>query len=215
MNTTAVNINELSADQLRSLLAQKEVEEATNKRAKRKHYEDLRDETVLNIICGANGLKEALKSFKTKVFEDLETMYKLLQEHSERHADGKGNFTLETTDRLMKVQFKRQDVTRFDERATQADKFFLDFLTEEFSEDDPKSKALVRLLERKKGQPDKDNVLKILKMKDDFPNENLQKSANLYKESIVFAGTKYYVQFFVRQDEGDEWQSIVLDFARI
>lgn len=215
METTAINPKELTSSQLRELLAETEAAEANDRVEKRKNYEALRNDTVFNLINKANTLKDALKDFKTAAFADMEAMYKLLQEHSSRHADGKGNFTLESTDKLMKIMFKRYETTKFDERATQADKYFLDFLTEEFAENDPKSKAFRRLLERKKGQPDKDNVLIILSLKDDFHNSNLDKAAQLYQESITDAGTKYYVQFFVRLHEGDEWQAIVLDFARI
>lgn len=215
METATINTKGLTSAQLRELLAQTEAAEADERTQKRKDYEALRDDTVFNMINGANAIKTVLKDFKTSVFDDLEAMYKLLQEHSSRHADGKGSFTIETTDRLMKVQFKRQETTKFDERATQAEKHILDFLTTEFSDGDPKSKMLRKLLERKKGKVDKDNVLLLVGMADDFNNEHWNKGIALYKESIVPDATKYYAQFFVRLHEGDEWQAIVLDFARI
>lgn len=210
-----VNINELSTAELEALIEQRKRKDLEIKNKKREDYQKLREEVVSNMIQEASGLSNQLKNFKTKVFSQLETMYSLLQEHSDRHADGKGNFTLETEDRLMQVAFRRQDNTRFDERATQAEKHILDFLTSQFGDNAPTSKLIRKLLERKKGQLEKDEVLKLISMKDDFDNENWRKGIDLLQESIVPGDTKFYAQFKIKLEEGAEWLPILLDFARL
>lgn len=212
---TMVNINELSTAELEALIEQRKRKDLEIKNKKREDYQKLREEVVSNMIQEASGLSNQLKNFKTKVFSQLETMYSLLQEHSDRHADGKGNFTLETEDRLMQVAFRRQDNTRFDERATQAEKHILDFLTSQFGDNAPTSKLIRKLLERKKGQLEKDEVLKLISMKDDFDNENWRKGIDLLQESIVPGDTKFYAQFKIKLEEGAEWLPILLDFARL
>lgn len=145
------SINELSTAELKELLAKKEAAEANERQQKRKDYEVLRDDTVGKLVAAAMQFHIGLKAFKNETWNELGTIYKLLQEHSSRHTDGKGNFSLENSQGTMKVTFKRQDNTRFDERATQAEKHIIDFLTEEFGNlSDPKAKALRKLLERKK-----------------------------------------------------------------
>lgn len=213
--TGTINLENLSAEQLRQLAAEKESEEKQDRLEKRKSYEALRDQTVTEMVSVANALKESLVIFKTKVFSDLETMYKLLQEHSSRHSEGKGSFTLETADNTMKVTFRRQDNTRFDERATQAEQHILDFLTTQFGDNEPTSKLVRKLLERRKGQLDKDQVLNLISMKDDFDNENWRKGIELLQESIVPGNTKYYAQFFVKLDGSEDWTPIVMDFAKL
>lgn len=212
---TMVNINELSTAELEALIEQRKRKDLEIKNKKREDYQKLREEVVSNMIQEASGLSNQLKNFKTKVFSQLETMYSLLQEHSDRHADGKGNFTLETEDRLMQVAFRRQDNTRFDERATQAEKHILDFLTSQFGDNAPTSKLIRKLLERKKGQLEKDEVLKLISMKDDFDNENWRKGIDLLQESIVPGDTRFYAQFKIKLEEGAEWMPILLDFARL
>lgn len=213
--TTKTLLPEISTEQLEALLAERKQQEATDKKQKRHAYEDLRNATVVSMINEASAFSNSLKVFKSKVFSDLEVMYKLLQEHSDRHADGKGNFTLETSDRLMQVAFRRQDNTRFDERATQAEKHILDFLTTQFGDSAPTSKLVRKLLERKKGQLEKDEVLRLISMKDDFDNENWKKGIELLQESIVPGDTRYYVQFKIKLSDGAEWTPILLDFAKL
>jgi len=220
MNTATLSkpANELSAAELKALLADRESEEQNQRIQKRKDYEVLRDSTVNELVGGAMHFNGVLKGFKTNAYNDLEAMYKLLQEHSSRHEKGKGTFTIENSESTMKVQFKRHDATMFDERATQAEKYILEFLTDEFgddSESDPRNKLIKKLLERKKGKVDKDNVLLLAGMKDDFPNANWHKGIDLYLESIVPAHTKYYAQFYYRDSVDDAWLSIVLDFAKL
>ncbi|QNK63971.1 DUF3164 family protein [Pedobacter sp. PAMC26386] len=215
METATKTVNEMSAAELKALLAQKTAEENNDRIQQRKQYEALRDQTVINMVMGANRLREAIKAFKTDVWSDLETMYKLLQEHSSRHADGKGSFTLEESDGQMRVSYKRQDNTKFDERASQAERHILDFLTAQFGDSNPTSKLVRKLLERKKGQLEKDEVLKLISMKDDFENENWRKGIELLQESIVPGETKYYARFEIKAADGESWKPVVLDFAKL
>lgn len=214
--TVSKPANELTAAELKALLASKEADEANERKQKRADYEVLRDETVKAMVQKAEAFEDVLKAFKTQTWGELDTLYKMLQEHSSRHADGKGSFTLETADKLFKVQYKRQDKTKFDERATQAEAHIIDFLTNDFANPtDPRNKAIRILLEPKNGKADKDNVLKLISMKDDFNSENWRKGIELYEESIVFSHTVYYSQFFVRNNADEPWANIVLDFAKL
>lgn len=213
--TLTKTAGELTTEELQALLNQKQGAEAQERQQKREAYEALRNETTMGLVESALRIKMVLKGFKTAAFAELEAIYKLLQEHSSRHADGKGNFTIETEDKLNRVRFTRHEQTRFDERATQAEAHILDFLTSQFGDDSPTSKLVRKLLERKKGALDKNQVLQLISMKDDFDNENWRKGIELLAESIVPDGTKYYVQFFNREAEGDEWQNVVLDFAKL
>lgn len=211
---TALTTN-LSTEQLRAILAERESEELAERKAKREAYQSLRDSTTEVLTDRAIGLFNTLKGFKSDCFDELETLYKLLQEHSERHADGKGSFTVQNELNTRKITFKRHDNTTFDERSTQAERHILDFIDAQFPKGNATSKLVRSLLERKKGQLDRALVLKLIGMKDDFDNVNWRKGIELLQESIVPAETKYYAQFWKRDDEGAEWQGIVLDFARI
>lgn len=215
METLTKPANELSTADLEALLEQRKAAEATERQQARLNYEQLRDDTILKLVAAAQAISGTIKDFKAHCNGELGSLYKLLQEHSSRHTDGKGSFTLETTDKLFRVIYRRQESTRFDERATQAERHILDFLTSQFGDDSPTSKLVRRLLERKKGQMDKDAVLQLISMKDEFTNENWRKGIELLAESIVPGETRYYTQFQMRFNEGDEFENILLDFARL
>lgn len=216
METTVLNkpASELSAKELKALLAKKQVDEANAKYEARQAYESLRDDGVKEIVEKALAINDILKAFKKESFNGIETMYKMLQEHSERHANGKGNVTLDTTDGKFRVVFKRSDQTRFDERSTQAEAYILDFLTSEYPEGSNTSKLIRLLLERRQGQLDKNNVLKLISMKDDFNSDNWRKGIQLLQESIVWDYTKFYAEYYYR-GEDNEWIPIVLNFAKL
>lgn len=210
-----INKPEFTAKELKAMLAETEQKEAIVRKQKRAEYETLRDNTVSEMLEKAAEINQILKGFKTEVFNNCETMYKLLQEHSDRHADGKGSFTMETSDNTMRVKFARQDNTKFDERSTQAEKHILDFIIDQFGDDSPTSKMIRKLLERKKGTLEKDEVLKLISMKDDFDNENWRKGIELLQESIVPGETKYYARFEIKPEDGESWIPVSLDFARL
>ena len=216
METITLNkpASELTLEELKALTAQREQSELSEKQKAREAYETLRDDSITSMVSYAIQLNESLKGFKKSSFEVIETLYKMLQEHSNRHAQGKGNVTLDTADGQFRVVFKRSDNTRFDERATQAEAHILDFLTSEYPEGSNTSKLIRSLLERKKGQLDKNLVLKLIGMKNDFDNEHWKMGIDLLQESIVPDETRFYAEYFYRSNDG-EWLPIVLNFAKL
>lgn len=207
-------VKDLTVDELFALAKQKEAEQEAQKLKARQNYEALRDESVSEIVAKAKDVHGIMSAFKKESFEGIETLYKMLQEHSDRHANGKGNVTLDTADGKCRVVFKRSDNTRFDERATQAEAHILDFLTAEFPAGSSTSKLIRSLLERKKGTLDKNLVLKLIGMKNDFDNENWRKGIELLQESIVPDNTKFYAEYYYRSSD-DEWIQIPLNFAKL
>lgn len=216
MTTEVLNkpVGELTIEELEAIAAQKRAEANAEKQKAREAYESLRDESVTEIVQKAKDVHGIMNAFKTESFAGIETLYKMLQEHSDRHANGKGNVTLDTADGQSRVVFKRADNTRFDERSSQAEAHILDFLTAEYPTGSNTAKLIRSLLERKKGALDKNLVLKLIGMKNDFDNENWRKGIELLQESIVPDNTKFYAEYYYRSEDG-EWCPIVLNFAKL
>lgn len=214
METLNKPLSELTVEELENLAAQKRAEQAAAKQKARESYEVLRDESIREIVHKAQEIHGIMTAFKAESFTGIETLYKMLQEHSDRHANGKGNVTLDTADGQYRVVYKRADQTRFDERATQAEAHILDFLTSEYPEGSNTAKLIRSLLERKKGALDKNLVLKLIGMKNDFENDNWRKGIELLQESIVPDSTKFYAEYYYRSDDG-EWLPIILNFSRL
>lgn len=211
--TTVEQLKEVSTAELERMLADRKANENQKALATRQQYESLKDSTIMELIPVASALYEQLKAFKTKAFSDMEALYDLLCTYSKRHADGKGNFSIETVEGL-RVSYRRQENGRFDERSQQAEKHIIDFVNSYYKNDVLNKKLITTLLERKKGALDIKLVQKLYSMENDFQDKNWVEGIKLLKESWTPAETRSYVSFEVKNKAG-QWDAINLNFASI
>lgn len=213
METTTKTLSNLSTDELKELLAQREQEEREQKMKAREDYEALKEQTILTLSAEAIGLASMLKDFNAKAFEELEAIYQLLCTYSKRHEDGKGNFTIESKDGALRIIFTRQELGYFDERSGQAEKHIIDFVNSEFNGQDDVKNLILTLLERKKGHLDIKMVQKLYAMEDNFDNDNWREGIRLLKESWTPSGSKPYIKFHIKLN--NQWQAVNLNFSSI
>lgn len=203
-------IEQLTDEEVKSVIAHKEQEARINREKKREAYESLKDETIVELTPLAEELSLSLERFKSKAFTQLATLYELLQDYSNRHKDGKGNFQIENKD--FKILFKRQGKGTFDERSHQAEKHIIDFVNSKFEDDHDTRDLIMSLLERKKGDLDIQLVQKLYSMEDRFDDENWREGIRLLKESYSYNHSKDYVSFF-KKGRNNEWEGINLNFS--
>ncbi|CAA0144812.1 conserved hypothetical protein [Tenacibaculum maritimum] len=191
----------------------KRQEAAKTKRKEQKQaYESLKTDTILSLSKRALNISESLSAFKTDAFDEMQTLYKVLQEYSSRHADGKGNFSIESPD--FKISYKRQGKATFDERSNQAEKHILDFLNTRYSGDQDTRDLITSLLERKNGDLDINLIQKLYQMEDRFNDDNWKHGISLLKESYQYCHSKDYIKF-ERKTQAGEWTPILLQFSKI
>jgi hypothetical protein len=207
-----LDVRSLSTAELKAALAEKESLELFDKNKKREDYEALKSSTVIELSKTAIELNGLLQGFKNKSFETLQTLYKMLQEYSKRHADGKGNFQLEVGN--YRITYRRQDNGFFDERSVQAEKHIIDFVTEKYVDDTSTKTLIMSLLERKKGALDIKLVQKLYSMEDQFEEPNWKEGIRLLKESWTSSDTRDYV-VFEQKDKNNKWVNINLNFSSI
>lgn len=205
--------NELTLAELEQLMAQKKAEENNQVKKAREQYEGLKENIILDLVPAAKALSEQLDRFKVKAFSDMDALYELLCSYSKRHADGKGNFSIEIPEG-MKISYKRQDTGFFDERSQQAERHIIDFVNSQYKDDDATKDLITSLLERKKGKLDIRLVQKLYSMENSFDDTNWREGIKLLKESWTASETKSYISFEVK-NENKEWISINLNFASI
>ncbi len=187
--------------------------EASNRKLREKQredYEKLKSETIADLSPVAEDLSLTLKRFKDKAFTQLGTLYELLQEYSNRHKDGKGNFQIENEE--FRIMFKRQGKGAFDERSHQAEKHIIDFVNSKFEKDEDTRDLIMSLLERKKGDLDIQLVQKLYSMEDRFDDENWREGIRLLKESYSYNHSKDYVSFY-KKGRNNQWEGINLNFS--
>jgi hypothetical protein len=205
--------SELTLAELETLFNAKKEQERNETNKKRKEYEQLRDETAEKLVHKATVLSNAIKDFKMEVFSDMSGLYELLQEYSKRHADGKGNFTIESADGAYKIEFSRQMLGSFDERADQAAAHIIDFVNSRFSGDLEAQEMITGILERSKGKFDIKQIQKLYAMEAKFNDPNWIEGIRLFKEAWKPSETKDYTRFFIKYKS--EWKAVNLNFSSI
>ena len=212
MSTATIDLSQLSAEQLEVALNEKRAAQALETLEKRNSYEALKLSTITELSKDAKLLSGQLLQFKDKAFSAMQTLYKMLQEYSKRHADGKGNFQLEVG--TLRMNYRRQENGFFDERSVQAEKHIIDFVTEKFKDDADTKDLIMSLLERKKGTLDIKLVQKLYAMEDRFTAPNWIDGIKLLKESWTMSDSKDYITF-EEKDGANKWQAINLNFSSI
>lgn len=208
-----MEIEKLSTAELEKLLNERKAKEQDEKNANRKRYETLKEDTINSLCASAQGLEDIVTKFKIQAFGELCSLYELLQEYSKRHNDGKGNFTLENAGQTLKVEFSKQQLGYFDERANQAEKHIIDFVNKQFAGDAKTKRLITSLLERKKGKLDIKLVQKLYAMENEYDDPNWKEGIKLLKESWTPSDTKDYIRFW-RKDDG-VYKIINLNFSSI
>ncbi|MDM1093397.1 DUF3164 family protein [Myroides odoratimimus] len=201
----------LSTADLRAELEKREAKEREVKEQSRIAYESMKEDVVMSLVHIAEAESQKLKDFKSHAFESMNALYALLLEYSERRT-GKGNFQVEYGD--CKVEYRRQGIASFDEKADQAEQHIIDFVTKRFENDQDTKDLIMSLLERKNGQLDVLLIQKLYTMESRFDDENWRKGIELLKESYQYNHSKDYIRFFKRNENG-EWKSINLNFASL
>lgn len=210
---TTTTVDELTDEQLEALLKERQAKKALEVNQKRTSYESLKEETINALCRWALEVSDDLMVFKINAFNDMQALYALLQDYSARHADGEGNFSIESADGNFKIEYSRQERGGFDERSIQAEKHIIDFVNKQFAGDPTTRKLIMSLLERKKGALDINLVQKLYSMENDYQDENWQQGIRLLKESWNPSESKDYIRF--KQKVNNEWKLINLNFASI
>ena len=202
----------MTVAELEAQLVEARQQENAEKALQKQGYEDLKNGVILNLCQQAITLNTELKLFKTDAFESMAAVYECLQEYSNRHADGKGNFRIECED--FRINYKRQNKATFDERSHQAEMHIIDFVNTKFESDVDTRDLIMSLLERKKGELDIQLVQKLYAMENRFQDENWKRGIELLKESYQSSHSKDYIGFEQRDSKG-EWNNINLQFSNI
>lgn len=207
-------IHTLSTEELEKLLEERKAAEAAQKRQERESYESLRNETVDDLVEEASRVSIEVDCLKYEAMTRLQALAELSQEYARsKRKDWKGSFTIQNADGSRKIEYNRTRLGKFDERSLDAEHLILQFVKDRFAQDRDAQQMITSLLERKSGQLDVKLVQKLYAMEDRFDDPNWKRGLSLLQESWIETGRKDYINFSVRQDDG-QYKVICLDFAK-
>jgi hypothetical protein len=212
MKKKKVNVDDLSAEELKAMLLEKEANEA-----KREAYEKDREDLITLSICEAVDLHAQLANFKNSIMNRMRDWLLRMQEHGSAKIDQE-SFELVTKDEQFKIKYTLSITNGFDERAKIAEAKMRTFLENFIKKKDLRQYNLfMSFLERSSitNEFDVRSINKFYKFENDFPEYPEYKEAcMMFQESYVERKSKYYVRFFKRGTD-NQWQPISLDLAAI
>ncbi|MDO9554559.1 DUF3164 family protein [Rhodonellum sp.] len=209
-------IAELSDDELKAFLKEREKKARNEKAKKEKDYQLKKNQLVRELVHKAQGLQDILKEFKDQGYKDLKNFYEIMQEHGNVKSGHKGNFMLKSDNGDFKVEFCNHVNKEFDERAEMAADNLNTFLETFMKKKDLVSYEYIKgLSEKKNDKFDVNLVGRLFKMEDKFDDPHWKKAIELFKASYTEVDTTQYIRFFVRNEQNGQYENINLNFASV
>jgi hypothetical protein len=175
----------------------------------------LRDQTVRRIADEAMKMKDVLGDFKKRIREDIYTFVELsANRYGKAWGGKKGNITLTSYDGRYRLIVAMADNIAFDERLQIARQIIGECLDKWSSNARPEIKVLVNdaFQVDKAGKISTTRVLGLRRL--EIKDPDWQKAMQAIAESVQVSGTKQYLRFYER-DENGEYQQIPLDVAAL
>jgi hypothetical protein len=175
----------------------------------------LRDQTVRRIADEALKMRDVLAVFKQKLWDDIYTFVDLsFQEYGKRWGGKKGNITLTSFDGRYRLIVASDENIVFDERL-QVAREIIGSCLDKWSDG---ARPEIRLLVNDAFQVDKTGKISTARVlglrRLEIQDPDWQRAMRAITESIQVSGSKRYLRFYERNEQG-EYVQIPLDVAAL
>lgn len=206
-----IDVSKLTKEQLRQALAELDKKDQADREA----YQQLKHDTVNKMCAEAVLLSSSLFTFHEAAMKELTGFREIMNQYGDLPANSKGGFSISNEDDTFRCRLKFQNLGDFDEKAEIAESHIRSFFERTLMKTDKNSYELVmKLLERKKGKLEYSRVMEILSFEDRYDDEGWKKACQLLKESFHHTGTKNYLEF-EQKDENGVWKKINLNLSSL
>lgn len=181
-----------------------------------KPIDQLRDQTITNLINEAKRLQGKMAEFKARTFTDIATFVETSNEqYGVKVGGNKGNISLITFDGRYKIVRQIAEHIQFDERLQAAKELIDECIREWTVGSNDKIKALINEAFQvdKEGNVNTGRILGLRRLAIEDPKWSTAMRAIV--DSIRVTGSKPYVRFYERIDDTEEYRPISLDLAAI
>lgn len=212
-----IDLQGLSPEERKQLLAQLQDEEKQNRQDRREAYEALRAEFMHDVFQKVEAIVNEVSGFKSWIDSESEGFKKVMAEYGQTRYDEQNSYTIVDGD--LKLEIRSNKVKTFDERADLAAERLIDYLrgyalSSDKGSEDPMYQLAMTLLERnKQGNLDYKSISKLYEMEGKF-DEEYTEIMNLFRESNVVQRTalNYY---FSKRDKDGVWRRLEPSFCRL
>ena len=179
-------------------------------------YEKMREKKLAAMAKEAKAINAKLRAFKDTVRKECDDLYRaFLEEHGVD--PGKGNVTLFSFDRSLKVEVSINETIEFDGQFVEAAKSkFDEFLEANVSAKDVAIKALVMdAFQTSRGKLDTKRVMNLLRYRSKIKDEVFGAACQLLEDGIRKPESRTYYRIWERTGKDGEHVLIDLNFSSI
>ena len=180
-----------------------------------KDIDKLRDQTVKELLQKATVMRDTLAKFKAEVRADLFSYLSLsFERYGKKFGGKKGNITMTSYDGTLRVDLSMDKTIRFDEGLQIAKSLIDECITRWAKDSCSEIRALVNdaFQVDRQGTVNTARILGLRRLAIDDPQ--WKEAMEAISEAIQVSGTKEYLRFYVREENG-KYQPIALDFAAL
>jgi hypothetical protein len=172
-----------------------------------------REKLVLTYIAKAEKLSKQLEDLKTEMLTECDGFFTDMLESNGVKKDGKGNYSLTSFDKMLKIEVSVQDRIEFDDMIQVAHAKIKEYLNEITKDTNADIQVLVNsAFQTSKGRMDVKKVLSLFELHIKHPK--WVEAMELIKNSINRNNSKRYVRLF-KKDTMGEYKNIELNFSSL
>jgi hypothetical protein len=211
------NLNELTVEQLESLLSEKKKEEALRLKKEREEYENYVNSTTQSIFDAALDLATQIKNFHVGSTEKLDAMRERLDRYGMIRSNSKGGYHRTTADGTGKVVYRYTSVCAWDERAEKAEALLRDFLTDFVKKRDQKLYAIISaILERnEEGNLEYARIQALYSRESEFDDPRWCEAIRLFKQAYYPVASKMRIEVYRRKEASQKWEPVPLNLSSL
>lgn len=183
---------------------------------KKKEYVKQRDKLILDLVPLAKTLSEKLFELKAEAHLQMNAQEERLNEYGEIRGNSKGGFSIDSSDKTMRITRIRQTQPNWDERSEKAVELIKDFLHDTVKKRDSDTfNILITFIEKNKnGDLEFSRVMELLAHRNKFDDARWLQGLNLIEESYSVHFKAFSYEFKVKDAHG-KWQTLNLSFSSI
>lgn len=169
---------------------------------------------AVKALKNAQKLEENLTRFKKQLITEADKLFaEMMKEANLKPTDRKGNYSITSFDKSVKIEVNVQNKVEFDDNINFAQEKINDYLETKMQGADEELSVLVNnAFKTTKGNLDTKRILSLFSLNIKHPI--WLEAMELIKKSIQTNNSKRYVRIWHKNDEG-EYESIDLNFSSI
>ena len=210
-----MNVNDLSAEELRELLAKKEKQGKLDQAKREKEFNAEKSAFVTESVKLMQELSEMMREFKHDAIKKGNKLHADMYKVFNKKEKELKQFALVSEDGMYKLVIERQDRQQLDETAEVHIETIKTILREKFQSRNKKMYAMLEgvLLKNNKGDYDEKLVSKLRKNEHIVDDPKFSEALAMLAKSYYVTDTATYFRGYKFNKESNKWEDVPMQFS--